>query len=74
MLEFQKLLKPDDDNIESNYQVFIQFNNFCSCPLLKSPTEFRVRALVYCINFYETYINEMNGFLKIQYLLLLSFF
>lgn len=36
VLDFQKLLKPDDTEVEFKCQKFHQYYDFCRCPLLRN--------------------------------------
>ncbi|KAE9540070.1 hypothetical protein AGLY_005322 [Aphis glycines] len=38
VLDFQKLLKPDDSEVEFKYQKFHQYYDYCQCPLLRNPS------------------------------------
>ncbi|XP_022164020.1 uncharacterized protein LOC111029360 [Myzus persicae] len=38
VLDFQKLLKPDDSEVEFKCQKFHQYYDYCRCPLLRNPS------------------------------------
>lgn len=71
--DFQRIIKPNNDNAIYTYRSFHQRNEFCPCPLIRSSYEPMVSIIVYCKKFYKTY-NKQNGSFKIEYLLLLICF
>jgi len=47
VLDFQKLLKPDDSEVEFKYQKFHQYYDYCQCPLLRNPSNPSVSILLF---------------------------
>jgi len=48
VLDFQKLLKPDDSEVEFKCQKFHQYYDYCRCPLLRNPSNPYVSILLFC--------------------------
>lgn len=48
VLDFHKLLRPDDPEVEFQCQRFHQYYDFCRCPLLRDPLNRNVSILLPC--------------------------
>lgn len=56
LLDFQKLLKPDDTELEFKCEKFHKYYDFCRCPLLRDSMNPDVSILFMIFNYKYRYI------------------